>query len=71
MLILEKSTNLKHEEKESTSAGTLQRVFQVSDSDALLRGNGESQMEHGFGVAGMNCFHWEQICAAGADRWDG
>ena len=50
---LKKVDTHKHEEKESTSADTLQRDFQLH-SCSLLRGNEEGRMEDGFGVAGAN-----------------
>ena len=43
----------KVEEKESSSADTLQRDFQLRGC-SLLRGNEEGRMEDGFGVAGLN-----------------
>lgn len=54
----------KHVEKESTFVRSLQRDFQVFHRDhpisqgsleQSLRGNEQRQMEHGFGVAEMNC----------------
>lgn len=50
---LKKVDTHKHEEKESTSADTLQRDFQLRGC-SLLRGNEEGRMEDGFGVAGLN-----------------
>lgn len=57
---LKKVDTHKHEEKESTSADTLQRDFQLRGC-SLLRGNEEGRMEDGFGVAGLNCFRKRQI----------
>ena len=55
MLLLGKSIE-KHDEKESTPVGTLQRDSQsiLLDGFRLLRGNEQRQVEYGFGVAGMN-----------------
>ena len=50
---LKKVDTHKHEEKESTSADTLQRDFQLRGC-SLLRGNEEGRLEDGFGVAGLN-----------------
>ena len=55
MLLLGKSIE-KHDEKESTPVGTLQRDSQsiLLDGIRLLRGNEQRQVEYGFGVAELN-----------------
>ena len=55
---LKKQNAQEHSEEESMSAGTLQRDFRLSGAvtatGSLMRGNGGTQTEDGFGVAGMN-----------------